>query len=54
VEITILRDGQQEKLLLIVGPRPAQEPFGATPVPQIGPYRQQNQWPTMVPASQER
>jgi S1-C subfamily serine protease len=53
VEFTMLRNGGQEKFLLVVVARPAQEPFGSTPVPQIGPS-QQNQWPTMVPASQDQ
>jgi serine protease Do len=54
VEFTVLRNGQEEKFLLVVGARPARETFDFEPTPQIAAPRQQNQWPTMVPASHEK
>ena len=53
VEFTVLRNGQEQKVLLVVGSRPAEEAFNSAPIPQIGPPRQQGQWPMAVPASQE-
>jgi serine protease Do len=53
VEFTVLRNGQEQKLLLVVGSRPAEEAFDSPPIPQIGPPRQPGQWSTVVPASQE-
>lgn len=53
VEFTVLRNGQEQKVLLVVDRRPAEEAFNSAPIPQIGPPRQQGQWPTVVPASQE-
>jgi serine protease Do len=54
VEFTVLRNGQEEKLRVVVGARPAQEAFGFPPPPQIAPPRLQGQGPTMVPALHER
>jgi serine protease Do len=54
VEFTVLRDGQEMKLLLTVGARPPQEAFGFQPVQQVAPARQPVQWPVMVPTSQQR
>lgn len=51
VEFTVLRNGQEEKLLLSVAVRPAQEAFGFLPPPRIVPPREQTQWPKVVPAS---
>jgi serine protease Do len=49
VEFTVLRDGQEQKLLLVVGARPPQESFSAQPQSLKPP----SQWLTVVPASQE-
>ena len=53
VEFTVLRDGQEQKLLLVVAARPPQEQFGTQVTPQLGPPKPQGQWLTVVPASQE-
>jgi len=54
VEFTVLRDGQEMKLLLTVGARPSQEAFDFQPVQQIVPGRQPVQWPMMVPTARQR
>jgi S1-C subfamily serine protease len=54
VEFTVLRNGQAQKFLLVVGNRPAEVATSAPPIPQAGSTKQPGQWPTMVPASQER
>ena len=51
VEFTVSRDGQEQKLLLVVGARPPQESFNAQPQP---PSKPSGQWSTVVPASQDR
>jgi S1-C subfamily serine protease len=53
VEFTVLRDGQEQKLLLIVAARPPQESFSAQALPQADPPKPPGQWLTVVPASQE-
>jgi serine protease Do len=53
VEFTVLRNGQEQKLLLVVGNRPAEEALDSPPLPQIGSPKRQGQWPTVVPASQD-
>ena len=53
VEFTVLRDGQEHKLLLIVGNRPPEEAGNTQPMPQAGFPRQPGALPTIVPASQE-
>lgn len=53
VEFTILRSGQEQKLLLIVAARPPQESFNAQVLPQPGLIKPPGQWLTVVPASQE-
>jgi serine protease Do len=54
VEFTVLRGGQEQKLLLVVAARPRQESFGAPGVPQTGQPNTPGQWLTVVPASLER
>jgi len=54
MEFTILRNGQEQKVSLVVGARPAEETAAVRPIPQLGPLRPQGQWPVLVPASQER
>ena len=54
VEFTVLREGQQQKLLLVVGARPPQEPFSTQPGPLPGLPQLAGPSPTVVPASQER
>jgi len=54
VEFTVLRDGQEQKLLLVVAARPPQESFGAQSIPQLGPLKPSGQPLTVVPTSQER
>jgi len=54
VEFTVLRNGQEQKFLLVVGNRPAEEANGASPTPQVGLPPPPGRRPTMVPASQER
>ena len=54
VEFTILRSGQVQKVTLVVAARPAEEPVAIQPLPLPSPLRPQGQWPTIVPASQER
>jgi serine protease Do len=53
VEFTVLRDGQKQKLLLVVAARPPQEPFGVQAMPQLGAPKSPGQSLTVVPASQE-
>jgi serine protease Do len=53
VEFTVLRGGQEQKLLLVVAARPPLESFGAQTMPQPGPLKPPSQWLTVVPASQE-
>jgi serine protease Do len=53
VEFTVLRGGQEQKLLLVVVARPPQESFGAQASRQLGPLKPPGQWLTVVPASQE-
>jgi hypothetical protein len=54
VEFKVLRDGQEQKLLLVVATRPPQETFGTQVTPQHGSPKPSGQWLTVVPASQER
>ncbi len=54
VEFTILRGGQEQKILLVVRVRPAEEPVMAQTIPQLVPLRPQGPWPVLVPASEER
>jgi serine protease Do len=49
VEFTVLREGQETKLLLTVGARPPQEAFGIQPSQPIVPVRQPVYRPLMVP-----
>jgi serine protease Do len=53
VEFTVLRDGQKQKLLLVVAARPPQEPFGVQATPQVGPLKPPGQSLAVAPASQE-
>ncbi|HXI84015.1 MAG TPA: S1C family serine protease [Verrucomicrobiae bacterium] len=53
VEFTVLRGGQEQKLLLVVAARPPQESFSAQTTPQPGLLRAPGQWLTIVPSSQE-
>ena len=54
VQFTVLRDGQEQSITLIVGSRPPEEtgPVQRTPPPVL--LRQVNEWPTIVPAAHER
>ena len=54
MEFTILRNGKEQKVSLVVGARPAEETAAVQPMPQLAPLRPQGQWPVLVPASQER
>jgi S1-C subfamily serine protease len=54
MEFTVLRNGQEENLRVVVGTRPAQEAFGILPPPQIALPKPLGRGPTMVPASHER
>ena len=54
VEFTVLRNGQEQKFLLVVGNRPPEEAPGAPPMPQVGLPPPPGRRPTIVPASQER
>jgi len=53
VEFTVLRNGEERKLLLTVGARPPQEAFGFEPVQQVPAPRPPVRWPVIVPASQQ-
>ncbi len=53
VEFVVLRDGQEQKLLLVVAARPPQESFGTQATLPPGPFTPPGQSLTLVPASQE-
>jgi S1-C subfamily serine protease len=54
VEFTVLRHGLEQRIMLVVGSRPAQEAFGSVSIPQLVPPGPSVPWPVAVPASQER
>ncbi len=54
VEFTVRRDGEEQKIALVVGARPAEETAAAPPIPSPGPLRTVGEWPTIVPAAHER
>ncbi len=53
VAFTVLRDGQRQKLLLIVAARPPQEPFGVQATPQLGALKPPEQSLVGVPGPPE-
>lgn len=54
VEFTVLRDGQEQKLLVVVGNRPPEEESNPSSISQTAAPQRQGQRLTVVPASQER
>ena len=54
MEFTVRRDGQEQKIMLVVGSRPAEEIAAVQPLPSRGPLRPVGEWPTVVPAAAER
>jgi S1-C subfamily serine protease len=54
VEFTVRRNGLEQKVVLTVGSRPPEEPFGAVPMPTLVPATPSAPQAVAVPASQER
>jgi serine protease Do len=53
LSFTVLRDGQEKKVSLVVAPQPADEPVLVHSVPEFSPFKPPSR-PALVPASQEQ
>ena len=54
VEFTVRRDGEEKKIALVIGARPAGETVAVRAIPSRGSLRSVGEWPTLVPAAHER